>query len=141
MAPAVTPTAAPGVAPGEVVSDPMSGADAEPTEVPSEPANEPTIAPPEIPTQPSSEPTATPVLPFTANVKIVLVNSGDIFFGDEIILRAAVENANAEYTIRWEQNDGSGWKVIDGEDGHEYRFIVTQENVALDYRVVLTAAV
>ena len=77
---------------------------------------------------PTTEPTAEPTpVPFTASVKIELANTGDIYFGDEITLRAVVENATAAYTIRWESNDGSGWVELGRRDEAEYSFIVTEE--------------
>ena len=36
-------------------------------------------------------------------------------------------------------NDGSGWRTIEGETEDEYEFVITEENAAYDYRVVLTA--
>ena len=78
-------------------------------------------------------------MPFAATVRIELVNTGDIYYGDEIILRAVIADATAAYTIRWEYNDGQGWEEIQGETEAEYRFIVTQENAAYNYRVVLLA--
>ena len=53
--------------------------------------------------------------------------------------RQVIKDATAAYTIRWESNDGSGWKEIKGETGDEYEFVVTEENVHDIYRVVLTA--
>ena len=85
---------------------------------------------------------------FTGSVEVELVNTGVICFGDEIILRAKVEDANVEYTLRWEvfrheDIDGDGeddWEVIEGEDGEEYRFILDETNVGYGYRVVVVVA-
>ena len=111
----------------------------EPTEVPSEavttePTTEPTT---EATTEPTTEPTP---VPFAADVKIRLLNQGDIFTGDEVTLKAVIENATAAYVISWEVNDGNGWKVIDGEEKDEYKFVATEENAGFEYRVVLTQA-
>ena len=77
---------------------------------------------------------------FTGSVKVELVNKGTLYYGDEIILRAKVENANMPYELRWETLDGSEWKPIPGETGAEYRFIVDEENAELQYRVVVITA-
>ena len=107
----------------------------EPTEVPSEAVTtEPTT---EATTEPTAEPTP---VPFAADVKIRLLNQGDIFTGDEVTLKAVIENATAAYVISWEVNDGNGWKVIDGEEKDEYKFVATEENAGFEYRVVLTQA-
>lgn len=126
-------------------TEPVATPTAEPTQAPNV---EPTVVPTEEPTEvPSSEPTVEPsveptAIPFTAEVKIELVNTGDIFFGDEVTLRAVVRNASAAYTIRWEcSEDGQTWKEIENETTDEYKFIVTEENVELSYRIVLTAQV
>ena len=121
----------------------------EPTEVSSEPTAQPTTEPtPDPTTEPTIEPTADPTtepaaeatpVPFTAEVEIELVNKGAIYFGDEVTLRAVVKNATAAYAIRWEVNDGNGWKEIQGENGDEYEFVVTEENAGYSYRVALTA--
>ena len=70
-------------------------------------------------------------------MEIKLVNEGDIYFGDTVTLRAVVRDANTAYEIRWECNDGDGWVEIPDEDELEYEFVVTEENAALAYRVVL----
>ena len=55
-------------------------------------------------------------------------------------LRAVVRNASAAYTIRWESTeDGQNWKEIEGETKDEYKFVITEENAELGYRVVLVA--
>lgn len=104
----------------------------EPTVIPSiAPSVEPSIAP-------SVEPTQAPV-PFAADAKIALVTGGDLFFGDAVTLRAVVENATAEYALRWEVNAGSGWRALENETEHDYTYTVTEENVTFAYRVVLAA--
>ena len=77
---------------------------------------------------------------FTGSVEVELVNKGTLYYGDEIVLRAKVENANMPYELRWEVLDGSEWKPIPGETGAEYRFIVDEENAGLQYRVVVITA-
>ena len=124
----VQPTAEPTV---EATVEPT----AEPTaEATVEPTAEPTA---EVTVQPTVEATETPAVPFTGTVEVELVNTGDLYYGDTITLRAVVRNANTAYAIRWESNDGNGWVEIKGEDKDEYKFIVTEENADLEYRVVL----
>lgn len=132
--PASNVTASPSVEP---TSDVTASPSAEPT---SEPTSEPTADPTEEPTaeptsEPSAEPTERPA--FTGTVEIKLVNTGDIYFGDTVTLRAVVRDANTAYEIRWECNDGNGWVEIEDEDELEYDFVVTEENAKLAYRVVL----
>ena len=134
LAPVEEPTAEPTQAPTPDVT-------VEPTQAPTpdvtvEPTAEPTAAPTAGPT---AEPTEAPAKPvaFTGTVEIKLVNTGDIYFGDTVTLRAVVRDANTAYEIRWECNDGSGWVEIRDEDELEYDFVVTEENAKLEYRVVL----
>lgn len=109
------------------------------------PAEGETPAEEEVPTEeevPAEEETPvqeeTPVS-FSAKVKIEMENTGDIYYGDTITLKAVVSGANMDYSIRWEVNDGSGWKAISGAGAAEYSFVVTQANAGYAYRVVLTA--
>lgn len=128
--PASNVTASPSVEP---TSDVTASPSAEPT---SEPTADPTEEPTAEPTsEPSAEPTERPA--FTGTVEIKLVNTGDIYFGDTVTLRAVVRDANTAYEIRWECNDGNGWVEIEDEDELEYDFVVTEENAKLEYRVVL----
>lgn len=136
----VQPTAEPTVeATVEPTAEPTAEATVEPTAEPTaeatvEPTAEPTT---EVTVQPTVEATETPAVPFTGTVEVELVNTGDLYYGDTITLRAVVRNANTAYAIRWESNDGNGWVEIKGEDKDEYKFIVTEENADLEYRVVL----
>lgn len=124
-------TAAPTQAPEETSTEAPAE---EPTETPTEePAEEPTEEPTETP---SEEPTEEPV-EFTGSVEIVLENTGDIYFGDTVVLRAVVTNANISYDIRWEVLEGSEWVEIEGEDEETYEFVVTEQNCDKEYRVVL----
>ena len=125
--PTETPTEEPT---GTVTEEPTQEPTEEPTEAPTE---EPTEEPTEAPTE---EPEPTPV-PFEGSVEIKLENEGDIYFGDTVILRAVIRDANTDYEIRWEYLSGSEWKVISGEDDETYEFVVTEENAELEYRVVL----
>ena len=136
-APTEAPTAAPTAAPTEA---PTAAPTAAPTEeIVSEPTVIPSVAPSVEPSiAPSVEPTQAPV-PFAADAKIALVTGGDLFFGDAVTLRAVVENATAEYALRWEVNAGSGWQALENETEHDYTYTVTEENVTFAYRVVLAA--
>ncbi len=75
---------------------------------------------------------------FSAEVEIRLVGDGDVCYGDRVILRTVIKNASADYSIQWERsNDGGGWEKIDGENGKEYEFVVTEESAHAVYRVAL----
>ena len=78
---------------------------------------------------------------FTADVHIELVNTGILYFGDEVTLRAVVENANAPYELRWEVLVENEWTAIEDETKEEYTFVVTEENATSQYRVVVVAQV
>lgn len=98
----------------------------------------------EVEAEPEEETEAEEEAPvaFTGSVEVELVNTGDLYFGDEIILRAKVQNANVAYKLRWEFYDEEHreWKPIQNETKPEYRFIVTEENAVLQYRVVVIVA-
>ena len=106
----------------------------------------PTAAP--ITEKPEAEvtpaPTAAPTqTPFTAKVKIELENKGQIYFGDKVILKAKVKQANAEYTVRWEYYNVNA-DIEHGENpwvlahkGEKYEFTVNEENAKLTYRLVI----
>ena len=74
---------------------------------------------------------------FTGSVKVELVNTGLLYYGDEIILRAKVENANIPYTLRWEVLEDKEWTPIANETKAEYRFIADETNALKKYRVVV----
>lgn len=139
------------------VSESVSMPEPEPEpEVTPEPAAEPTSEPATDPTpepvaEPTSEPAAEPELsdvpevvpeevPFEATVRIKLENEGDIYYGDQVTLRAEVE-ANAEYVVTWEcynvdaEPDEYPWVLIGLYD--TYTFDVTEANAALMFRAVV----
>ena len=69
-----------------------------------------------------------------------MLNTGDIYIGDTVILHADVSNANAEYTISWEVcEDGIHWETVKSGTV-DYSFVVTEENAGYAYRAVLTVA-
>ena len=74
---------------------------------------------------------------FTGSVEVKLENDGEIFFGDTVVRRAVVRDANTAYEIRWEVKKDRDWEVIGGEDESIYKFVVTEENAAYEYRAVL----
>lgn len=165
QSPSMTPAAAATPAPAEETAEEATAAPTEEaTEAPVEeataaPAEETTAAPTEEATEApaeeateapaetempvatdvpvvTEEPTEAPV-EFTGSVEIRLDNEGDIYFGDTIVLRAVVTDANTDYEIRWEVLEGSEWIEIEGEDEETYEFVVTEENCDKEYRVVL----
>lgn len=74
---------------------------------------------------------------YTGTAEIMLVNEGMLTYGDEIILKADVRDVNTDYVLLWEANDNNaqGWFTIGV--GDEYRFILDQENLEREYRVVI----
>lgn len=122
---------------------PAPAAEAPATEVPATEA--PTTEAPATEAPATEEPTAEPApeateeapVAFTGSVEVKLENEGEIFFGDTVVLRAEVRDANTAYEIRWEVKKDRDWEVIGGEDESIYKFVVTEENAAYEYRAVL----
>ena len=106
-----------------------------------EPAPEATEEPaPEATEEPAPEATEEPGFVFTGKVGVRMLNTGDIYLGDTVVLMAVVLDANAEYTISWEVcKDGLNWETIQ-ENADHYTFVVTEENAGYAYRAVLTVA-
>ena len=74
---------------------------------------------------------------FTGHAYITIDNKGMLYYGDEVTLRANVENANMDYTILWEATDDNGehWERL--ESGESISFILTQWNANRQYRIIL----
>ena len=110
-------------------------------DVTEEPAPEATEEPaPEATEEPAPEATEEPEFVFTGKVGVRMLNTGDIYLGDTVVLMAVVLDANAEYTISWEVcKDGLNWETIQ-ENADHYTFVVTEENAGYAYRAVLTVA-
>ena len=106
-----------------------------------EPAPEASEEPaPEATEEPAPEATEEPEFVFTGKVGVRMLNTGDIYLGDTVVLMAVVLDANAEYTISWEVcKDGLNWETIQ-ENADHYTFVVTEENAGYAYRAVLTVA-
>ena len=96
-------------------------------------------APEEIP-EPAGDPAPEEQPGFSGTAEIKLMNTGDLNYGDEIILKAVVRDANTAYRVIWEANagDSRGWFAVGS--GEEYRFILDGETAQRGYRVVLVAA-
>ena len=113
----------------------------ETAEVPAEETTEETTeVPAEETTEVPAEETTEEEFVFTGSVAVRMLNTGDIYIGDTVILHADVSNANAEYTSSWEVcEDGIHWETV--KSGTEdYSFVVTEENAGYAYRAVLTVA-
>ena len=126
----------------EVTEDPAPEATEESApEATEEPAPEATEEPaPEVTEEPAPEATEEPEFVFTGKVGVRMLNTGDIYLGDTVVLMAVVLDANAEYTISWEVcKDGLNWETIQ-ENADHYTFVVTEENAGYAYRAVLTVA-
>ena len=90
--------------------------------------------------EPSPEATEEPEFVFTGRVGVRMLNTGDIYLGDTVVLLAVVVDANAEYTISWEVcKDGLNWEAV-AWGMESYSFVVTEENAGYAYRAVLTVA-
>ena len=95
---------------------------------------------PDVTEEPAPEATEEPEFVFTGKVGVRMLNTGDIYLGDTVVLMAVVLDANAEYTISWEVcKDGLNWETIQ-ENADHYTFVVTEENAGYAYRAVLTVA-
>jgi len=74
---------------------------------------------------------------FEGEVEVKLVND-EVYFGDEVTLKAVVSSSNgAAYSLQWQMDNGNGWEDISGETGSEYRFTVDEQNAEYSYRVVV----
>lgn len=72
-------------------------------------------------------------------VRIVMLNEGPLYYGDEVALRAEVDNVDEQYTVTWQVKvDIDEWENV--ATGLVYRFTLTPENAGLEYRVVLNVA-
>ena len=126
-----------------VASDPVDATVIEVTDdvTPEAPAaGDESEVPAEETTEVPAEETTEEEFVFTGSVAVRMLNTGDIYIGDTVILHADVSNANAEYTISWEVcEDGIHWETV--KSGTEdYSFVVTEENAGYAYRAVLTVA-
>lgn len=90
--------------------------------------------------EPAPEADEKPEFVFTGRVGVRMLNTGDIYLGDTVVLLAVVVDANAEYTISWEVcKDGLNWEAV-AWGMESYSFVVTEENAGYAYRAVLTVA-
>ena len=71
---------------------------------------------------------------FTGNVDIELKNS-EICYDRDVTLVARVTDANMDYRLVWEANDGADWFAV--ASGEEYTFLLTPDIINREYRVVL----
>ena len=147
-APTAPPTAAPTEAPKptEVPETPAPAPveTEQPTQEPAdtqEPAEQPTQEPTAAPESESTPEPAKPTeVPFEADVRIVLRNEGDIYFGDRVTLSAVV-TANAKYTVVWEYFNElaapgeNPWVAV--ETGEFYSFDVDAASAVRVYRAVV----
>lgn len=72
-------------------------------------------------------------------VRIVLLNDGPLYYGDEVALKADVDNVEDEHTLTWQVKvDVDKWENV--ATGKVYRFTLTPENASLEYRVIVNVA-
>lgn len=72
------------------------------------------------------------------SISIRMENTGDIYYGDTVTLKADVYNAESGYSIIWEVLTEDGWEKVGS--GEKYSFTVTEANAANQYRAVLIIA-
>lgn len=103
-----------------------------------EETKQPAVEETEEPTvEPTVEPTAEPAPQGT--VRIILLNEGPLYYGDEVALLADVDNVEDEHTLTWQiKVEEDKWENI--AVGRTYRFILTPENANLEYRVIVSVA-
>ena len=76
----------------------------------------------------------------TGNVEISMKNSAaEIELGDIIVLQAKVTGANADVEIRWEKNEGNGWKELN-VTGNTYTYELNENNLDSEYRAYIVEA-
>lgn len=72
-------------------------------------------------------------------VRILLLNEGPLYYGDEVTLLADVDNVEDEHTLTWQiKVDIDKWENI--AVGRTYCFTLTPENASLEYRVIVNVA-
>lgn len=72
-------------------------------------------------------------------VRILLMNEGPLYYGDEVTLLADVDNVEDEHTLTWQiKVDIDKWENI--AIGRTYSFTLTPENASLEYRVIVNVA-
>lgn len=126
-----------------VASDPVNETVNEVTDnvTTDEPAEEPAPEETEEPAEEiAPEATEEPGFVFTGRVGVRMLNNGDVYLGDTVVLLAVVVDANAKYTISWEVcKDGLNWEVLE-ENADHYSFVVNEVNAVYSYRAVLNVA-
>ena len=90
-------------------------------------------------TEPFDRPEHSGEAAFTGTAEIRLENEGMLHYGDEITLKAEVQDANMDYRLVWEasDNDGRGWYAVGS--GERYSFFLNRENAGREYRVSVIA--
>lgn len=72
------------------------------------------------------------------DAEVSMENAGDIYYGDMVVLSARVSiDSGVDYSLRWQYNDGAGWKNIEGANDYTYEFEISEQNSLYDYRVVV----
>lgn len=78
------------------------------------------------------------VQPGNESISISRQGSGDVYYGDEVTLRANVRNAAGDYSVVWERYTPEGWVTVGS--GLTYTFTVTETTAASDFRAMLVLA-
>lgn len=78
------------------------------------------------------------VQPGNESVSVARQGSGDVYYGDEVTLRAVVKNVTGDYTVVWECYTANGWVKVG--TGMTYTFTVTEDTADADFRALLILA-
>lgn len=70
---------------------------------------------------------------------IPLMQGEPVYYGDTIELTGFPENPDGlAISLQWQCNNGGGWQAIEGATGTGHAFMLTEENAAWQYRLLMT---
>lgn len=69
-----------------------------------------------------------------------LAGGEPVYYGDTIHLTGQPDNPDAlPYTLQWQCDVGNGWQNVEGATGSAHTFILTEENAAWHFRLLMQA--
>ena len=144
---APAPAAEEPAAPAEETVPAEEPAEVPAEEIPAEPVEEVPAPAEEVPAEQPEAPAQEVVIEqkevFTGRLDLEVVNVGPIYDGDEVVLKAKVQNANLDYSVRWETFDTTStdlnetWKTV--ASGEKFTFKANAAATLLLYRAHLVA--
>ena len=144
---APAPAAEEPAAPAEETVPAEEPAEVPAEEIPAEPVEEVPAPAEEVPAEQPEAPAQEVVIEqkevFTGRLDLEVVNVGPIYDGDEVVLKAKVQNANLGYSVRWETFDTTStdlnetWKTV--ASGEKFTFKANAAATLLLYRAHLVA--